>query len=272
MGFELPNGKTARNLQEQVKFLSEKLKDLYAAVNEIGIRVLVVSELPEEGKPLTIYFVPSEDASQKNIYDEYMWIEDEWELIGTTQIDLSGYAELSGNNDFIGTNTFKSLSTVSHDGTQDAHFEVADNGNVDLKNNTNYLMSFTSTNYVVYNHLRPRRETYNLGDPDYRWRDLYLNGTINLQNPNYSGTHSQIFESQYGRLFFKTDGSNAMEIQSANIVFSRTLLGNNLDLGSSSYKWRDLYLSRNLSDGTNTVSIADLAALITYAKGQGWIS
>ena len=27
-----------------------------------------------------------------------------------------------------------------------------------------------------------------------------------------------------------------------------------------------------ITDGTNTVSIADLAALVTYAKSQGWIS
>ena len=44
-----------------------------------------------------------------------------------------------------------------------------------------------------------------------------------------------------------------------------------MNLGSSSFKFKDLYLSGNLSDGTNTVSIADLAALITYAKTQGWI-
>ena len=31
-------------------------------------------------------------------------------------------------------------------------------------------------------------------------------------------------------------------------------------------------ITNSISDGTNTVSIADLAALITYAKGQGWIS
>lgn len=43
------------------------------------------------------------------------------------------------------------------------------------------------------------------------------------------------------------------------------------DLGSSTNKFRDLYLSGIISDGTNSVSIADLAALISYAKGQGWI-
>jgi hypothetical protein len=44
-----------------------------------------------------------------------------------------------------------------------------------------------------------------------------------------------------------------------------------LNLGTSSYKWKDLYLAGNLTDGSNTATVADLAALITYAKGQGWI-
>ena len=47
---------------------------------------------------------------------------------------------------------------------------------------------------------------------------------------------------------------------------------NATDLGTSSYKWKDLYLAGNLSDGTNTATVADIAALITYAKTQGWIS
>lgn len=48
------------------------------------------------------------------------------------------------------------------------------------------------------------------------------------------------------------------------------------NLGSTSItgttKWKNLYLSGNISDGTNNAKVSDIAALITYAKGQGWIS
>lgn len=47
---------------------------------------------------------------------------------------------------------------------------------------------------------------------------------------------------------------------------------NDKDLGTSSQRWKDLYLAGNLTDGTNSVNIADLKALIDYAKAQGWIS
>ena len=43
------------------------------------------------------------------------------------------------------------------------------------------------------------------------------------------------------------------------------------NLGTTQSKWNYVY-ANNISDGTNTISVADLAALITYAKGQGWIS
>ena len=41
------------------------------------------------------------------------------------------------------------------------------------------------------------------------------------------------------------------------------------NLGTSGNKWENVYLSGNLSDGTNTATVADIAALIAYAKGQG---
>ena len=73
MAFELPDGKTARTLQEQVKFLTEKLRDLYAVVNQIGISIVVVETLPEEGEPYKVYLVPAEDPETGNYYEEYIW-------------------------------------------------------------------------------------------------------------------------------------------------------------------------------------------------------
>jgi hypothetical protein len=53
----------------------------------------VVNSLPDIGEANIIYLVPNEKSDDRNIKDEYMWINDKWELIGTTSIDLSGYAE-----------------------------------------------------------------------------------------------------------------------------------------------------------------------------------
>ena len=56
-----------------------------------GMEVEVVTELPETGKTNVIYLVPKENTEENDIFEEYLYINNEWELIGTTDIDLSGY-------------------------------------------------------------------------------------------------------------------------------------------------------------------------------------
>lgn len=50
----------------------------------------VVTELPATGVKGTIYLVPKTAATQ-DIYDEYIWVNNAWEHIGSTAIDLSNY-------------------------------------------------------------------------------------------------------------------------------------------------------------------------------------
>lgn len=56
-----------------------------------GAKIEVVTELPETGEANVIYLVPKQDEDENNVFDEYIWINDDWELIGTTDIDLSNY-------------------------------------------------------------------------------------------------------------------------------------------------------------------------------------
>lgn len=58
-----------------------------------GVNYVVVEELPTVGEEGTIYLVPKEDSKTDNVYNEYMYIEDEWELIGDTQADLTDYVQ-----------------------------------------------------------------------------------------------------------------------------------------------------------------------------------
>lgn len=52
----------------------------------------IVDELPAVGESFVMYLVPS-GGSTPNIYEEWLWINDEWEKIGdtATEVDLSGY-------------------------------------------------------------------------------------------------------------------------------------------------------------------------------------
>lgn len=51
----------------------------------------IVDTLPSEGEQNIIYMVAKQATATGNVYDEYMYINGQWELIGSTEVDLSGY-------------------------------------------------------------------------------------------------------------------------------------------------------------------------------------
>ena len=55
------------------------------------ISFLIVQTLPASGQSNIIYLVPKSTAQTDNVYDEYIWISNDWEKIGDTEIDLSNY-------------------------------------------------------------------------------------------------------------------------------------------------------------------------------------
>ena len=48
-------------------------------------------ELPEIGEGNKIYLVPKTGTDNNNEYDEYIYINNKWEALGTITIDLSNY-------------------------------------------------------------------------------------------------------------------------------------------------------------------------------------
>lgn len=51
----------------------------------------VVTSLPTTGKDDVIYLVKDKKGKENNNYLEYLWLNGKYELIGSTQVDLSGY-------------------------------------------------------------------------------------------------------------------------------------------------------------------------------------
>lgn len=73
-------------------YSSSKINALIAGVT--GFSVEVVDQLPESNIDThKIYFVPKETSKQTagDIYDEYLYVQNAWEHIGTTDVDLSQY-------------------------------------------------------------------------------------------------------------------------------------------------------------------------------------
>lgn len=112
--------------------LSKAVQQLRLEMSRIdSLSIVRVDELPEEGETKKLYLVPSEDPETENIYDEYIWAiqEDEsydWEKIGSTEIDLSGYVptsrtinskalteDINLNSDDVGAESKATIQTLS---------------------------------------------------------------------------------------------------------------------------------------------------------------
>ena len=67
-----------------------------AAVADVStFHAEIVEALPSAGASNILYLVAKASSGSRNVYDEYLYIGGAWELIGNTEIDLSGYAKSS---------------------------------------------------------------------------------------------------------------------------------------------------------------------------------
>ena len=107
----------------------------------------VVAELPVSGEANKIYLVPNAEQSEQNVKDEYIWIENKWELIGSTKIDLSNYynkgevdSKLSAKVDLSTYTSDKSTFALKSELT-----DLATKEELALKANTSYLSNYLTT-------------------------------------------------------------------------------------------------------------------------------
>ena len=115
------------------------------AIGEVTqFNILVVDELPVTGEANTIYFVPSEDPEIGNTYEEYMWLNNKWELLGTTKIDLSSYY-----NSYSVTGTGSFISSVSANGNT-ITFNKSSTGTVSYATNAGTALKATNADTAAY--------------------------------------------------------------------------------------------------------------------------
>lgn len=95
------DGKTYRNLEGQVAYLTEVAEALDERITEVAANIpskMIVEELPEEGDPNITYYVGPKGTAPNYYYEVWVWVQEEpdgpfvWrELEDTDQVDLSGY-------------------------------------------------------------------------------------------------------------------------------------------------------------------------------------
>ena len=80
-------------------YTKSQTDDLISAISTMNLKV--VQELPTEDiSTTTIYLVPKTTTGANDAYDEYIYVSNNWEPIGSTQVDLTDYVK---NTDYATT-------------------------------------------------------------------------------------------------------------------------------------------------------------------------
>ncbi len=88
-------------------YTKAEVNNLISAIQNVSF--LVVNQLPDSGVSNIIYLVPSLSAQVKNVKDEYIWINNAWEQIGSTAVDLSNYVTIDNLNTALSNYTSTTL-------------------------------------------------------------------------------------------------------------------------------------------------------------------
>lgn len=92
--------------------LSNGQSTSFTVYNGINTNFQVVNTLPTENiSTSTIYLVPSTTPGEENIYDEYIYVNGNWEHIGSTTVDLSDYVTKTYFNQNVGDSTKNYVAT-----------------------------------------------------------------------------------------------------------------------------------------------------------------
>lgn len=160
-----------------------------------GMVATVVSELPITGETGKLYLVPKTTPAQEDIYDEYIWAlvssnpdVYDWEHIGSTDIDLTGYVQ-SVNNQTPDSNGNVSLTIPT---VNDATLTVTQNGTsagtFTANASSNTTIALTDTTYTDGTGLKLNGTEFNLLQEDYGVNPIpTVVGTLTNADGVYSG-------------------------------------------------------------------------------------
>ena len=125
------------------KYVDDVVSNIDTLKREI-VQTLPVTDIKED----TIYMVPKTSAGTNNSYDEYMYINNAWEKIGDTEVDLSNYLSK--------TNTTSYTPSGNYNPATKKYVDDSVSG-IDL---SNYLAKNNTTSYTPSSSYNPATKKY----------------------------------------------------------------------------------------------------------------
>lgn len=270
MAIKLPDGRIMRTLPEQV---DKNMQDIASINNEVNvIKESITTAYKIQGSATVADLNANTPDAAMNGYVYNMT--DAGSLINsdetTTSVQIGDnvvlvwnegnyfWDRLSGVVDTSNLVTLDSEQEITASKTFDEGIKIKCGINTyEFKHNTYNglallrqgitIASFGGSDFSTYSHIPQTHNTYNLGNANFMWKDLYLSGKVygsNSGNTDVYKNNSLIFR-------FQPNG-----FASCNYLIP--VNNERGDLGISSNKWRDIYLARNLTDGTNSVTVAEI--------------
>ena len=257
-------------LKTNWEILDQKVADVTALQQAVAgaLHRQIVASLPTTDiDPNTIYMVLSGTSATENVYNEFMYVNNAWELIGTSATDLTNYytkvevdgklllkandsdvVHKSGNEVISGEKNFRNTSDYSGiklEGTRVCHI-TADNANdgVLAPNNCSFSFLLPDSNKALHVGRWTSSNNRIFLDKSYPYMDL--NGGI-LRSNTYvpTGETGTATLRLMAQLNFADDTNKTVDVRltqygsTASILYSNT--DNVTSLGSTSKRWSKIY-------------------------------
>lgn len=236
------------------------------------LRYQVVDSLPTaSASTMGIIYLVADTHGTGDNYDEYITIQSgttySWEKIGNTDVDLSGYAKLSGNNTWLGNNSFS--NTSGYFSALAASITIGAGANLTIGTTTGEPMTFSS-GYILEN--TRFNETGIVGNAvsGTKYEILYPTtaGTLALKSDITSALSSYlntVGDAGTGDYVVSISKSGQTVSQSRASFNSLTIQGNGTTVGTYSPKSATTV---NIKPGTNISVSATTGAITINGKSD----
>lgn len=123
-------GSSATNMtgyvtSEEHNTLVEQVNNL----NSVALTRTIVNELPNVGQENVVYMILDDEGDSDSLYNEYLFVNGKYELIGNTSVDLSGYVTTSQYNDLLSR-----IEDLEYEPIKITSFSVDPSGPIELGN------------------------------------------------------------------------------------------------------------------------------------------
>lgn len=200
------------------------------------IEIQVVQALPSTGEEGVIYFVPKQDTETNDLYDEYTYVNNNWELLGSTTVDLTNYALKS-------------------------EIPVVDEGFVPK---TNYAYDLGSSTKLYKNlYVGGIKNTYF----NILTGGANNHGTAVIYSTNAQGTTEGSLRLDYNKIQVNQNlvpsANNTLDLGTTGLKYKDLYLAGSLKDGTNSVAIADIVTTNDLPDLSNYVLSSSLATVAT---------